>query len=1012
MKRSFLFLLALLACPILHADTTEAPNQPIIFSGGVDYKNDCSHIRDDRACDSSNFVSYRYGSVERRLGSKRLIDQAISSNPITSLYRAYTSSQGVSYHAIIATTWDRVYYTTNDVTPTWALISSGNAHNQHYSFEMMNGKVLISGDRLTDPIRQFDIVSGSVAPLFQADVSTEILRIRAKYLKQSRNYLIGANIADVTLAPSTTFYSNRIAFSRLAQPSSFTATRWIEIRSPGVEEITGLFELNGRVEITFPSSIYELSFTALDLTASGGDEVLTPIAVGFGLIAPRCATSDGAYLYGLSMAGIFKWDGGRITRQTAQESKSIISNAIEPIINKIIRAKTYTNAILKYYQKRNWLLFAYEDPDRLPHGSNNSAMVYDLVIGEWYPLANWNIDGIATFDGNGDSGDLLLGDSSDGIAYYGDRFGSANDVRRQMVIDTMDSSNTATGPWLRGVPDFTTTHVIEGTGSLKLSNTASVKISSTARIGVINLRNWQDGTLVSLSDKIQFKVFVSSFVENISTITLDLEIEDQPGADFDLNFTSIAISSAVLTGGTSGWTTIEVPLSSFTILDSWISLASEQFPTADSLTFYGIRFGLFSIGQAEVYIDDVRLIGGTGRPLNCSRLSKQFNLGSDADKTFREMLLDAEVPSGSSLSIDVFKDFGRIANTISIPALFNNELYVAGYGGRENLTRLNSINFSYLASTQFASPSVAAFRSIVADKDYLYCNDRYNHRLVKIAKNNLGVFVSSMGSIGSGPQNFNNAFQHAIDDKYIYVADMGNHRIKVHQKSDLSFVFAFGQLSKAATGFHLPTGVTVDEKFLYVGDDGNRKIKKLNKSTGAFITQTDLNVNTFGNTTLANDEEFLYDAYNTLTSTSMDNVDVILEKRRKSDLTLVNKVLVRPQNSLVLISSYIVMGDIAIQNDYIYLSFTDDENGNGSYYIQKRQKSDFSIITEYKSTNSQYGLAADGMAYLPRRQLFQKDLQLDDTIYIQYRFYESALDNPIRLLSYSYGVIAKPFTER
>jgi hypothetical protein len=169
------------------------------------------------------------------------------------------------------------------------------------------------------------------------------------------------------------------------------------------------------------------------------------------------------------------------------------------------------------------------------------------------------------------------------------------------------------------------------------------------------------------------------------------------------------------------------------------------------------------------------------------------------------------------------------------------------------------------------------------------------------------------------------------------------------------------------------------------------------------VTSTDLNLNTIGDLTLAVDDIHLFNSYNSIDPTSLENQQVILEKRYKSSLELVTKVIVYPKNA-VAISSYSIMGDIGISDDYIYTSFTDDVNGNGSYYIQKRLKSDFSIVKEYRGSGRHFAVAHNGLSYRPKRRIIEQEIG-GQGVYMQARFSENALDNNLKFLNQAFSFI-------
>lgn len=1005
-------LLVLLLLPsVSHADEVLKETGRVDFAGGLNVKTAPGDIKDDESPNMSNMMEYNLDSCVLRNGMHRYISQAISTNPVSSIFRSYITTGTVVRRTLFAANRDRIYISTDDNTPQWIAIATGLAgQNQQFSWTTAGNKVILTGNGLTDNIKQYDILQSSFQDLLSNDGSTGTISIRGKYAMNIRNYLLVANGSQVDLSTTpltagTTYFPSRLWYSKLLIPSSFTANSYLEIGADDGDYVTGLGFMNKFVDIFKQGSIYDLSFSNLSPT---GDQSLAKIVDGFGCIAPGTLQNLGLFYIFLARDGVRIWDGGERTTLSTSEQSKIISTPIEPIINSLIKSGKYVNAVGKWYPKRSWYVLSWEDSNVSPHGVNNSVLVYDFNENQWFPFSGLKIASLESAANSGDSGTLFGSDASDGYVYILDSDSDANDARKEVPISNMDNA----ADWLRSAQDTGT--VIEGTASLKLTMSASTIYSSMTFMRPVNFGEWWDGTRASNSDKISFKVYPST-ISNLISVRVDLEVNDVDN-EFDTNFTSFTVSSAALTNGNTMWSTVEIPISSFPILDSWINLQTEQFPFANTMTFYGIRFVSSGTGggNSSVNIDDLRLVQGSPNSISAYRYTKQYDFGTSADKAFRQVYVNAEIPKDGIFYIDTIGNFGETSNRIQVSGGYNKEIYVAGFNGSENITKLNSNDFSVLDSTVVAFSSVAAFRAMTDDESYVYSADRYNHSIYKIAKSSLGVttFVSTFGSVGSGNNQFYNIWQMAVDKNYLYVADMSNYRIKVHNKNNLSFVqsFGLGVATTSVNGFHLPTGVAVNAKYCYVGDDGNNRLMKLYKSSGAFISSTSVNINTFGGLTLAVDESYLYDAFQTISSSAPDFVDVFLEKRDSESLQLLNRVRVLPQFSMAL-STYNIMGNLACGGDYIYITFTDDANGNGSYYLQKRLKSDFSIVREYKSSNALYDVAAIGTDFTPRRRTFYKTIASDGG-YLQLKYSANSLDNPLKLNSQNFLVVAHPVQEK
>lgn len=990
MKKYTLFLFIFLINSICFASKIiETPS--IDFSGGLNLRSDQSQIGDNESPDMSNLINDIYGSAIKRKGSKRYNYVSISSNPINSLYRAYIATQGVIVKALIATSNNKIYISTTESIESWISLGTVSVFNQHYSFETMNQNVILTSQETNDEMKKIDIFRSSMSSLLELNTTTGTIKVKGKYLLNSKNYLIAANCWDITSI--STAQPTRAYYSYLLLPSSFSWNRYLDFRTSGKEEITGIGEFFGRVHFFFSNSIYELDFNILDPDPNVGDQSVTKIVNGFGLIAPRTLVNTGQFYIFLSPDGIRMWDGGRRTRLTVSEESRIISYPIEPIIRDIILNESFDKCSAIYYPRKEWYVFCYSDSKKYPKNKANSMLIFDLKSGQWFPFNNLNIESFVVFDK--EKGQLLGGESNDGYVNYLDVDTEVNDYRREVWIDSMDSTASWTAGTIESI-DFK-----EGIGAIKLQTTADILISSTSKISVFDFSKWNDLNKIEDTDLFFFRMKPST-IANIVSIRVDLSVDDSTSArsNFNANFTSVTISTGALFSVNTTWVTISFPISSFPVPNNWTSLTIEDFPFAKTKIYYGLRFVLTSLSTASVDIDDVRIVKLKGTPLNSYRLTKQINFGTLGNKSIKQVVLNTELSPDSKMYVDIYSDFGQFVDRKQIIGGFDKTIYVCGFS-TEGITVLDSIDFSVIKATNVISNSVAAYRAITDDEKYLYAVDRFNHRLVKISKSSMTVIVSSVGSVGSGNNQFNNVWQIATDGEFLYLADMGNHRIKIHRTKDLSFVKAYGQLGIANTSYHLPTGIAVDGNFFYVGDDGSQRIIKYSKTSNvSFVSDIKVAINTFGNLTLAIDENNLYSAYNTTNKASIDHLSIFLEKRDKNSLEIVNSIEVKPKDN-VSFSSSIIMGNISVRGDYIYIPFSDDFNGNGNYYLQKRYISDFSLIKEYKSTDVLYGVTACGLAFKPKRRNEIVTIGLNAS-YVQLKYSENELDNKMILNSNSF----------
>jgi hypothetical protein len=518
-----------------------------------------------------------------------------------------------------------------------------------------------------------------------------------------------------------------------------------------------------------------------------------------------------------------------------------------------------------------------------------------------------------------------------------------------------------------------------------------------------NFGEWNSKAKISRSDKLSFKAFVTE-LSTIASFRIDLQVNPVSSA-FDTLFTSVTLSSDSFTGGNNAWTTFSIPISSFPIRADWIDLNSETLPFANTLFYYGIRFVMaapatFSTWKSSVSIDDIRIIGLNEKPIEFSRKTKMLSFDNPSDKNIGQMILTYKKDPQSTVDIDVYNNFGSRSRNEVIPSRVNKEIILLN-NSTNVITVNNSNDYSVISSTKLSTTDYIFWQG-QADNKYIYIADRGNNRNVKIKRDNLGVFVSSFGSYGSGSNNFNNVHQQTMSEDYLYFVDINNQRIKQHRLFDNTFIRQYGSLGFGTTNFHQPTGIAVDNSKIYVADEGNYRLMRLNISSMAFEISKDLPYNTVGETSLKVDENYLYSCYLKVNEADQTNSDVILEKRDKNSFELIQRTTIRP-DGVSADAIYENMGDIALLGKYIFLVFMDNgDNPNlANYYVQKRLKEDFSLVSEYKTRNKITSVLADPFSYYPITENKRINIGTEGT-YLQLRFYSDSLDNSFTLYNQSY----------
>lgn len=139
---------------------------------------------------------------------------------------------------------------------------------------------------------------------------------------------------------------------------------------------------------------------------------------------------------------------------------------------------------------------------------------------------------------------------------------------------------------------------------------------------------------------------------------------------------------------------------------------------------------------------------------------------------------------------------------------------------------------------------------IDVDADYVYIVGQY---YVGLAYKMLKTDYTQIITFGTGAEghNIDQLYEPsgiAAGTNYVFVADKGNHRIVVLDKSDMTYVTQLGELyvfGSDSDHFNIPYGAVVNDGILYVSDFGNNRIKMYNETTLSYIDSFDVGVNPY-----------------------------------------------------------------------------------------------------------------------------------------------------------------------
>jgi len=227
-------------------------------------------------------------------------------------------------------------------------------------------------------------------------------------------------------------------------------------------------------------------------------------------------------------------------------------------------------------------------------------------------------------------------------------------------------------------------------------------------------------------------------------------------------------------------------------------------------------------------------------------------------------------------------------------------------------------------------------RRICSDDTYIYVVDTTNNRIVKRLKSDLS-FVSKIGSAGPGNDQFGEPMGICINAGILYVANYDYSNIKIHRASDLSYITKFGTAGAGDNQFNGPKDVATDGTYLYIADCDNHRIKKHLLSTYAYVSK----IGSQG----TGDDQFNQPhsiATDGILLFVADTANSRIHKRLAADLSFVSKIGTVGSGD----DQFDYPKGIRLIGDYILVP---DHN---NHRIVKRLKSDLSFVSKIGSQGS------------------------------------------------------------
>ena len=904
MKKALFFLFFL---PSIAFSATEfQPTQTFPITGGVNMGVIPQRIGDDESPDMSNFVCDDQSCYVRN-GTRRFNTTAISTNPIQSLYKGYSSSGKSIFlcttadKILVSTVTDlnnlNVFYTSGNHTAIWKSTATERIRpvNTRFSFATFNNDILMVNQ--TTYTLRYDIDAGSISLIGGDPPNAKFILVRGEYVL----------MANTTDQPNTIFYSD------VSNVDSWPINNQITFQTSKGETITGMTNARDGVKIYFDNSIWKLNFTVLSSDIDG-NQVPYPMFEGFGCIAPYSLTNFGDGDFFLARDGFRLLIGG---------NSFIVSDKVRPIVERIIESGTYDSVVSFFDKKNKWIWVAYEDDLRYPKGVNNRVLIYDLRLNQWYIIDGIYANAFGIWDGGRDKNELFYGESFDGYVYQMDVDGLLTDARLEMPLLQFEANQVGTqssppdGCETSGAQLIRhTTNYLESDSSLFRNNFNSNESSC------LNVRRntveYPNKIPINDRDLIQFYLLCDDIVDANQLFRFSFDWYDQIN---DSNEVRYEISGVAIT--TAVWNKFTVPISN-----------RESFLTGTIEPKIALKNQLRRIvmrvnnGGIDHRIDDFRIVQSTENPIIAYRYVKPFDMGRVESKTWGNAYINMETNPNTEFSIDVISDFKDSVIERKIQKEFNDKLYISSGGF---IQQINKTDYKLVRSSDASDKNITA---LYATKDFLWGLSRQNRTIYKmdLTTNTLLAQTSSFGNLitMSSPTSIT-----AIG-KDIFVADHGNNRI-IKCNFDLTFIS-----SMPVSGVR---DITSDNNYIYGLNATDREFVKYDSNFNFILRFAD---NIFSSSTLFVTSDYLITALirNDDFAAASSSVPVI-QLRDKETLQVLKEIrqLNPPANTLPI--------HIISDGNYIFYTTT------GSYKLQKYTYKTLDLVDETQLTSSLDGLASN-----------------------------------------------------
>lgn len=361
----------------------------IDLGGGLNTSASALRLEDNELSDLLNVDFTIYGSIKGRSGYLNLNDTPVASGAACSgLYNYKIDSTGTEY--LMGVFGDKLFSmddldgTFDEVTISGTTITADASIK--FDFEVLD-ELLVMTNGEDAPIKW----TGTGAAE-KADVPTDLSK--AKYLAVWNNFMFYGN---VTVGAAV--HKSRIYWSNLKDPTTWTASDWIDVSKNDGQEIRGVEPLGDRLVIFKDRSVYNLFYT--------GDAdipfILTKSQSSVGGLSGYLLIDNGIAF--LSQSGIYYYDGNNSIK---------ISDKITPTLAGFAKNR-FQYSVAGYRDSVNTAWWAFSTTGGT---ENNRIVTWNTVKNSFSVYSGIAANVITTFTVNNDER-LYFGDYS-GYVYRAD----------------------------------------------------------------------------------------------------------------------------------------------------------------------------------------------------------------------------------------------------------------------------------------------------------------------------------------------------------------------------------------------------------------------------------------------------------------------------------------------------------------------------------------------------------------------------------------------------------------